>query len=101
MVERSANTRVAKSSRLKATRSLIETRYTLELARGSSVIASTLTRSSLMQAIGETLSAFVANHGTGDLDGFVLVLSERLIQRDRADAAEMIDNWRPAGSSQS
>jgi hypothetical protein len=54
-----------------------------------------------MQAIGETLSAFVANHGTGDLDGFVLVLSERLIQRDRADAAEMIDNWRPAGSSQS
>jgi len=101
MIERSANTRVAKSSRLKATRSLIETRYTLELARGSSVIASTLTRSSLMQAIGETLSAFVANHGTGDLDGFVLVLSERLIQRDRADAAEMIDNWRPAGSSQS
>ncbi|AUT66827.1 hypothetical protein C2L65_43110 [Paraburkholderia terrae] len=92
---------MAKSSRLKATRSLIETRYTLELARGSSVIASTLTRSSLMQAIGETLSAFVANHGTGDLDGFVLVLSERLIQRDRADAAEMIDNWRPAGSSQS
>lgn len=54
-----------------------------------------------MQAIGETLSAFVASHGTGDLDGFVLVLSERLIQRDRADAAEMIDNWRPAGSSQS
>lgn len=92
---------MAKSSRLKATRSLIETRYTLELARGSSVIASTLTRSSLMQAIGETLSAFVASHGTGDLDGFVLVLSERLIQRDRADAAEMIDNWRPAGSSQS
>ena len=98
MIERSANRRVAKSSRLKSTRSLIETRYTLELARGSSVIASTLTRSSLMQAIGETLSAFVANHGTGDLDGFVLVLSERLIQRDRADAAEMIGSWRPAKS---
>jgi hypothetical protein len=98
MIERSANRRVAKSSRLKSTRSLIETRYTLELARGSSVIASTLTRSSLMQAIGETLSAFVANYGTGDLDGFVLVLSERLIQRDRADAAEMIGNWRPSES---
>lgn len=98
MIERSANTRVAKSSRLKADRSLIETRYTLELARGSSVIASTLTQSSLMQAIGETLSAFVANHGTGDLDNFVLVLSERLIKRDRADAAEMIGNWKPAES---
>jgi hypothetical protein len=51
-----------------------------------------------MQAIGETLSAFVANHGPGDLNGFVLVLGERLIQRDRADAAEMIGNWRPVGS---
>jgi hypothetical protein len=50
-----------------------------------------------MQAIGETLSAFVANYGTGDLDGFVLALSERLIQRDRADAAEMLGNWRPVG----
>ena len=98
MTERTANRRVVKSSRLNATRSLIETRYTLELARGSSVIASTLTQSSLMQAIGETLSAFVANHGPGDLNGFVLVLGERLIQRDRADAAEMIGNWRPVGS---
>lgn len=63
------------------------------------MIASTLTQSSLMQAIGETLSAFVANHGPGDLDGFVLVLvlGERLIQRNRADAAEMLGNWRPVG----
>jgi hypothetical protein len=51
-----------------------------------------------MQAIGETLSAFVANHGTADLDGFVLVLGERLIERHRADAAELIGNWRPVGS---
>ncbi|WP_243468747.1 hypothetical protein [Paraburkholderia sp. PGU19] len=62
------------------------------------MIASTLTQSSLMQAIGETLSAFVANNGTGDLEGFVLVLGERLIKRDRADAAEMIGNWKPAES---
>lgn len=98
MTERTESRRVAKNSRLNANRSLIETRYTLELARGASVIASTLTQSSLMQAIGETLSAFVANHGTADLDGFVLVLGERLIQRHRADAAEVIGNWRPVGS---
>lgn len=65
------------------------------------MIASALTQSSLMQAVGEALSAFVANHGTEDLDVFVLVLGERLIQRDRADAAEMIGNWRPVGSRQS
>jgi hypothetical protein len=53
-----------------------------------------------MQAIGETLSAFVANHGPEDFDGFVLVLAERLIQRDRADAAEMIGDWRPVGFRQ-
>jgi hypothetical protein len=102
MNEKTAHRRAEKNSRLKANRSLIETRYTLELARGASVIASTLTQSSLTQAIGETLSAFVANHGLGDLDGFVLVLvlGDRLIQRDRADAAEMIGDWRPVGPRQ-
>ena len=58
------------------------------------MIAGTLTQSSSMQAIGETLSAFIANHGPEDLDGFVLILSERLIERGRADAAEMIRDWR-------
>ena len=95
MTERIENRRGTKSSRLKvAIRFLIETRYALELARGASVIASTLTQSSSMQAIGETLSAFIANHGPEDLDGFVLILSERLIERGRADAAEMIRDWR-------
>ncbi|TXC79239.1 hypothetical protein FRZ40_33070 [Paraburkholderia azotifigens] len=86
---------MGKGNHSKINRSLIETRYAVELARGASVIASTLTQSSLMQAIGETLSSFVADNGSGDLDGFVEVLRNRLIQRNRTDAADTLENWRP------
>lgn len=95
MTETTTSRRVAKGNRIKVNRSLIEIRYTVELARGASVIASTLTQSSLMQAVGETMSSFVASNGRGDLDGFVEVLRDRLIRRNRTDAADTLANWRP------
>ncbi|WP_086910479.1 hypothetical protein [Paraburkholderia hospita] len=84
-----------KSARSRVALSPVEVKYNLELARGASVIASTLTEASLMQAVGETLSGFVATHGTEDLDAFVRILGERLNRRDRPDAAKMICSWQP------
>lgn len=45
--------------------------YQLELARGASVIASTLTNENMTAAIGESLATFVSAHGTADLQIFV------------------------------
>ena len=98
MTERRPNRRAAKSTRSKVALSPAEVKYNLELARGASVIASTLTEASLMQAVGETLSGFVATHGTEDLDTFVRILAERLNKRDRPDAAKMIRSWQPFSS---
>jgi len=49
----------------------------------------------LAQAIDETLSSFVEKHGSDDLDGFILVLGERLMQRGRPDTADALGRWTP------
>ncbi|MGT2477622.1 hypothetical protein [Paraburkholderia terrae] len=93
MAERTSNRRTEKCNRFKAALPHIEVRYALELARGASVIASTLSEASLMQAVGDTLSGFVVAHGMADLDAFIYVLGERLMQRDRPDALKIIASW--------
>ena len=100
MTERTSTRRAEKSNRFKAILPLIEVRYALELARGASVIASTLSETSLMQAVGETLSGFVAAYGVQDLDAFVHILGERLMQRERPDAVRIIASWQPFASKQ-
>ncbi|MPW23278.1 hypothetical protein GCT13_42590 [Paraburkholderia sp. CNPSo 3157] len=64
--------------------------YQLELARGASVIASMLTNENMTAAIGETLATFVGAHGTADLQIFVQLLGQRLVERDRSDAADIL-----------
>ncbi|MGT2472129.1 hypothetical protein [Paraburkholderia terrae] len=67
-----------------------EVDYQLELARGASVIASTLSRQNMVAAIEETLCAFVSTHGTPDLDIFTELLRQRLRARNRLDAADAL-----------
>lgn len=84
------------SYKSRGTLHIIEEKYSLELARGASVIASTLSDASLLNAIDETLSAFCARYGRDDLEAFVLALAERLTQRNRPDAADLVPAWRPS-----
>ncbi|MEM5292407.1 hypothetical protein ACFQ3P_42555 [Paraburkholderia sabiae] len=100
MAERTSNRRTEKCNRFKAAIPHIEVRYAVELARGASVIASTLSEASLMQAVGDTLSGFVVAHGMADLDAFIHVLGERVMQRDRPDALKIIASWQPFPSKQ-
>lgn len=69
--------------------------YQLELARGASVIASMLSAENLAAAIGETLTAFESAYGTTELHIFIPLLSQRLVNRDRSDAANMLVAWNP------
>jgi hypothetical protein len=96
MTKRPTSKRPAKGNTLKIVRPMLEAKYALELARGASVIASTRSEESLAQAVNETLTDFLANHGSEEFDGFVHVLADKLIQRDRADAAGALANWRPS-----
>lgn len=64
--------------------------YQLELARGASVIASMLSAEKLAAAIGETLTAFESAYGTTELRIFRQLLGQRLVNRHRSDAANML-----------
>jgi hypothetical protein len=73
-----------------------EVGYQLELARGASVIASMLSADNMAASIEETLSEFVSAYGTTDLKIFMLLLGQRLMARNRTDAANMLLTRAPA-----
>ncbi len=78
----------------KGTRAVDAARYELscavELARGTSHIASTLTPATLQQAVAEVLRAFQAERGREPFEAFQWLLAERLERRGRADAAQAV-----------
>ncbi|WP_180970357.1 hypothetical protein [Burkholderia sp. WAC0059] len=71
-------------------RASCERAYSLELARGSSHIASTLTPLSLADAVDEVRNAFVAAYGEDDLAAFLELLAERLDKRTAREAATAV-----------
>ncbi|GAB2899271.1 hypothetical protein GCM10027093_39440 [Paraburkholderia jirisanensis] len=68
-------------------RRVAQTIYHVELSRGSSIIASTLSRETGETALREILSTFMGAHGPGDIKLFTELLQERLNQRGRPDLA--------------
>lgn len=70
--------------------------YQVELARGASVISSMLSAENLAASIGETLTAFESAYGTAELQVFMQLLGQRLVNRDRSDAANMLVTWNPS-----
>jgi hypothetical protein len=67
-----------------------EDRYSIELARGSSHIASTLGLDSLRAAVAESMDDFLQRNGTDDLAIFLEVLADRLDKRHASDAASLV-----------
>jgi len=62
--------------------------YFVEIARGSSVIVSTLSSATRAAAISEALDDFVYWRGKEDLPVYVALLAERLEERGEPDAAK-------------
>lgn len=80
----------ARKSRRTASPAWCEDRYSLELARGGSHIASTLSAGSRADAIAEVVDGFVLQHGETDLAVFLEVLADRLARRGADEAAEAV-----------
>lgn len=70
-----------------------ETDFQLELARGTSHIASSMTADSVRRSIHEELDGFVKLHGLTRLQEFREVLSDRLHGRGKCDAAKLVLEW--------
>jgi hypothetical protein len=70
-----------------------ETDFQLELARGTSHIASSMTPDSVRQSIREALDGFVKLHGLTRLHEFREVLFDRLHVRGKGDAAKLVLEW--------
>ncbi|WP_049782461.1 hypothetical protein [Paraburkholderia xenovorans] len=64
--------------------------YMLDLARGSSHIASALSAVSQHAAIDEVISEFRQRHTDGDLYGFLQLLAENLEKRGKAVPAATV-----------
>jgi hypothetical protein len=71
----------------------------MELARGSSHIASMLHTGSIHAAVKETALLFEASHGRDDLNLFLLALARKLEQRGRPEAVAVIQDFIKRGSS--
>ncbi|MCC8391518.1 hypothetical protein LJ656_02875 [Paraburkholderia sp. MMS20-SJTR3] len=67
--------------------------YRLELARGSSYIASTLSPESLRSAIAEVLDEFSRQYGQDKLPVFRELLAENLEDRANGNAAHAVRNF--------
>ncbi|WP_293043009.1 hypothetical protein [Paraburkholderia sp.] len=80
----------AKKNRRSMSPAGCDDQYGLELARGSSYIASTLTLQSRATAIAEVIDGFVAQYGDVDLAIFLEVLADRLDRRGAHEAAEAV-----------
>jgi hypothetical protein len=80
----------AKRSRRATSPAWCEEQYGLELARGNSHIASTLTPEGRAEAIAEVVDGFVLQYGETDLAVFLEVLATRLARRGAAEAAAAV-----------
>jgi hypothetical protein len=78
-----------------------ELRYAVELARGSSYLASTMTYSTLEAAVTETVEAFVSTHGDEFLPEYLELMSRRLSERNKPEAASLVRFWMNCGRSPS
>jgi hypothetical protein len=79
-------------------------RYELELARGASHLSSTMSYATLEAAMVETVAEFVKQHGDDDLPVFLELLSRRLSERKKPEAASAIrilkDSGRPPSADE-
>jgi hypothetical protein len=80
----------AKKNRRTISTAGCEDQYRLELARGASHIASTLSAQGRAAAIAEVIDGFVLQYGETDLPVFLEVLADRLTQRGAKEAATAI-----------
>ncbi|MFC0396964.1 hypothetical protein [Paraburkholderia rhizosphaerae] len=64
--------------------------FQLELARGASFIASSMSKETLQRTVDETICGFAQMHGPSAAIVFCSVLSDRLLSRGRADAAAIV-----------
>jgi hypothetical protein len=64
--------------------------FKVELARGASHIASTLTPSSTTAAVAEVLDQFIVDRGAGGFEAFRLLLAEDLENRGCLQGAEVV-----------
>lgn len=64
--------------------------FKVELARGGSHIASTLTPASMAAAVAEVLEQFIADRGAGGFDAFRLLLVEDLEKRGCLQGADVV-----------
>jgi hypothetical protein len=80
----------AKKSRRTISATGCEDQYRLELARGGSHIASTLSAQGRAAAIAEVIDGFVLQYGETDLAVFLEVLAGRLTQRGAGEAANAV-----------
>ncbi len=64
--------------------------YVVELARGGSHIASTLTEATLQTAVAEVVNEFLQQHGKERLSVFRELLADRLDERQRPEAASAV-----------
>lgn len=80
----------AKKSRRATNAAWCEDQYRLELARGASHIASTLSAQGRTDAIAEVADGFVLQYGETNLAVFLEVLADRLMQRGADEAATAV-----------
>jgi hypothetical protein len=78
-----------------AERNLYRSVYLMELARGSSHIASTLSSQTQRIAIAEVLEGFCTHHGADKLVIFRELLAESLEKRNQPIAAQAVLNFMP------
>lgn len=76
-----------------------EVHYSIELARGSSHIASTLTAATLNAAVTEVVIDFVQRHGNDGLSIFLKLLADRLDARQKSAAASVVRHVDAFGSA--
>lgn len=76
-----------------------ETHYTVELARASSHIASTLSAVTLNAAVTGVAHDFVQQYGTDELSIFLNLLADRLDARQKTTAASVVRHVDVFGSA--
>jgi hypothetical protein len=78
-----------------AEKNIFRSVYVMELARGSSHIASTLSPQTQHIAIAEILDEFCTRHGADKLVIFRELLAESLEKRNQPIAAQAVLNFKP------
>lgn len=78
-----------------AEKTLYRSVYLMEVARGSSHIASTLSAATQRIAIAEVLHEFQLQHGADRLAVFRDLLAESLEKRGHQSAAQAVSNFEP------